>query len=414
MSSLPRSASRHHRAALLARFAAISAATSALFIGASDARAEESYALGGGLYVSFTFGEDLGVGWGAEGHGMGLIDNDTCYDDGRKGVGGLVQLGLINLDTFRYVIAAQGGAQVASEESIGFVGELGYAGHVGAEGHAAGLHTGLLFQSPYYMTAFARAEWFLDEYSIGLGVRGPSTFGLLGGDCSYGRPWRGVDGACVVPRGHAAVDDPSLRLFAEAAEAEAASVPAFLQLAADLLAHGAPDALVTQALDAAEDEVRHARMAARLASRAGARFRPRLPQRSLRRPLAGTAGRVRLGVESWLDGCLGEGGAARRAALGAQRATDSRTARALHTIALDEERHAELGWSVLRWAVATEPEAVRDTVAAHRDAALPRTSAASGRGMREAGHVLGAAMEQVHEATERDARGRLERLLAAR
>src|SRR5262245_14470057 len=46
---------------------------------------------------------------------------------------------------------------------------------------------------------------------------------------------------------------------------EAASVVAFDELAADLQAHGAPDALVSAALRARDDEIRHTRVAARLA-----------------------------------------------------------------------------------------------------------------------------------------------------
>jgi hypothetical protein len=67
-------------------------------------------------------------------------------------------------------------------------------------------------------------------------------------------------------------------------------------------------------------------------------------------------------VESWIDGCLGEGAAAERAVREARRARDART-RGIHTrIATDESRHAELAWDILRWAVDQGGSVVRDAV----------------------------------------------------
>jgi len=138
-------------------------------------------------------------------------------------------------------------------------------------------------------------------------------------------------------------------------------VPAFLQLAAELLAHDAPLSLVERALDAACDEVRHARACAEMDSRLlGCRVWPTLPE--LRpRP---TPNLVRLGVESWLDGCLGEGAAAKRAAREALVARDAHTRAVWARIAEDESRHAELAWDVLGWVLDRAGSAARDAVGA--------------------------------------------------
>jgi hypothetical protein len=138
-------------------------------------------------------------------------------------------------------------------------------------------------------------------------------------------------------------------------------VPAFLQLAAELLAHDAPLSLVERALDAACDEVRHASACAAMASRLlGYHVWPTLPElRS--RP---TPSLVRLAVESWLDGCLGEGAAAKRAARDALAAGEGRTRGVWARIAEDESRHAELGWDILGWTVARAGSAARDAIGA--------------------------------------------------
>jgi hypothetical protein len=175
------------------------------------------------------------------------------------------------------------------------------------------------------------------------------------------------------PGGGAVPDDDAVLLagasWASAAQHECASVPAFLQLAAELLAHDAPDALVERALAAAEDEMRHAFLCADVASRyLGVRVVPTLPDAPGRPPLTGTAGLVRLATESWLDGCLGEGVAASRAARAAQLATDPAGQGARRTIACDEARHAELAWSILCWAVDRGGDEARGAVRSLRNA----------------------------------------------
>jgi hypothetical protein len=157
--------------------------------------------------------------------------------------------------------------------------------------------------------------------------------------------------------------------WARDASAECASITAFLQLALDLLANGAPDDLVAAALDAAEDEARHAHACAAMAGRWLRRpFRPQLPPIPLRAPHAGDHDAIaRLAIESWLDGALGEGAAAARALAAARQATDDRSRSIQRRIAADEARHAALGWRVLGWALALGDPSVAERVRARRD-----------------------------------------------
>src|SRR6266851_367777 len=67
-----------------------------------------------------------------------------------------------------------------------------------------------------------------------------------------------------------------------------------------------------------------------------------------------------LALEAWQDGCLGEGTAALAARQGLARARDPP----------DEERHAELSWRIVEWALRTGVTRVRDAVA---DAVLGAT-----------------------------------------
>jgi hypothetical protein len=229
------------------------------------------------------------------------------------------------------------------------------------------------------VNAFFRSEWFLDEHSVGAGARVLGTFGF---PCTSmvvdGRPLRTANG---VPTEVAELslatrrdDDHAglARAWAAHAQAECASVPAFLQLARDLLASGAPDALVERALSAAEDEIRHAHACAAMASRwLEAPVRPALPDQALQDRAAGPDLIARLAVESWLDGALNEGAAAARAGAAAARATDRAARGAQRQIAGDEARHAELGWSVLRWALARGGCDVAERLRALRDVEVP-------------------------------------------
>lgn len=133
-------------------------------------------------------------------------------------------------------------------------------------------------------------------------------------------------------------------LYAHIAWLEAASVPAFHRLADELLAHGAPEALVEAARRSAQDEVRHTRIMQALARRHGASmpevevapFQPR----SLEAMCA----------ENAVEGCVRETFGALVTGWQARTAGDAAVRRALRAISRDELRHAELAWAVEAWA----------------------------------------------------------------
>ncbi|WP_434391418.1 ferritin-like domain-containing protein [Melittangium boletus] len=138
-------------------------------------------------------------------------------------------------------------------------------------------------------------------------------------------------------------DDVLGAFMAHGAWMEAASVPAFLRLAEELAAHGAPDTLVRAARRSAGDEVRHARVMGALAQRHGARIpevevTPFTP-RSLEELL----------VENAIEGCVRETYSALSTGWRARHAGDVELRQALRSIARDEVRHAELAWAVDAW-----------------------------------------------------------------
>ncbi len=133
-------------------------------------------------------------------------------------------------------------------------------------------------------------------------------------------------------------------LFARMAWLEAASVPAFLRLADELKAHGAPEVLIRAARRSAGEEVRHARAMKALAQRHGApvpevEISP-FTKRSLEAMM----------LENAREGCVRETYGAVVAAWQARTAQDAQVREDLGRIAGDELRHAELAWAVEAWA----------------------------------------------------------------
>lgn len=132
--------------------------------------------------------------------------------------------------------------------------------------------------------------------------------------------------------------------FAQAAQLEAASVPAFSRLGRELLSFGAPPALAARCRDAARDEVRHARSMRSLASRFGSAPAPveLAPFRS--RSLE------ELAVENAVEGCTRELFGAVVGVWQAEAANDAEIRAAMRGIAADEIRHAELAFDIAAWA----------------------------------------------------------------
>ena len=138
-------------------------------------------------------------------------------------------------------------------------------------------------------------------------------------------------------------------------QTEYASVGAFARLTLDLMALGAPPALVRTAQNDALDEIRHAELCFSVARTLDGRARspgrfpkvypsPRLP---LPRPLALAV----VAVESLIDGALHEGISARLISATLRRCEDPAIREMLRGILSDEGRHAAHGWRVVEWCV---------------------------------------------------------------
>ncbi len=131
--------------------------------------------------------------------------------------------------------------------------------------------------------------------------------------------------------------------LARAAWLEAASIHAFVALAAELEGHAAPAGLVRWALASAADEVRHTTMMTRLALANGAR-----PPAPVVAPIAPRS-LVALAIENAIEGCVRETWGAALAAWQAHTARDPAVRAIFAAIAADELRHAALAWAIDRW-----------------------------------------------------------------
>jgi hypothetical protein len=144
--------------------------------------------------------------------------------------------------------------------------------------------------------------------------------------------------------------------FVRMAYFEAASVQAFVDLAHDLRAHGAPPSLLRAIRRAAADERRHASMAAALAARFGGGF--------VAGPIASTRGRSLLDLarENAREGCGRELLGALVGVHLSQRAHDAAVRDFYAVIARDETRHAAVSLRLHRWLIERLDEAGRQEV----------------------------------------------------
>jgi hypothetical protein len=180
----------------------------------------------------------------------------------------------------------------------------------------------------------------------GDGSTAPITLHIVGTthyDCTGRRP-ANLERMCVRARGTAAG-----RWLAGAAALEAASVPAFRQLARELAAHGAPAHLVAAANAAVAEEKRHYALMARAARARGAE--PRRPR------VGPTPVRTLLEVarENAREGCVRETFGAMTAAFQSRHARDAELRTLMASIARDEAGHARLAWEIDVWARAALP-----------------------------------------------------------
>ena len=139
----------------------------------------------------------------------------------------------------------------------------------------------------------------------------------------------------------------------ENGQTEHASVAAFARLTLDLMALGAPPALIAAANRDALDEIRHTELCFSIARGLDGKSVSPGPfpqaQRVATLPRSRTLALAKLAVDSLVDGALHEGVSARIIAKLALRCEVPAIRAALKEIAADEGRHAAHGWTALAW-----------------------------------------------------------------
>ena len=218
------------------------------------------------------------------------------------------------------------------------------------------------------------------------GAIGVIAFIILAASVSCGRPLRVRGRRCITPIVAAdagwyepvvlgpvpdAVRATLVEIWTEEARAEHAAIAAFSKLALELIALGAPPALIARANRAAIQEVHHARLCFALASGYAGRALGPAPF-----PQALAGDRVdltRVARESLLDGCLREGIAAEIARLGADHARDPEVVRVMRIQAREEAQHAALAWAIVDWCLGRGGDELRrELVSAIDEARVPR------------------------------------------
>jgi hypothetical protein len=392
----------------------------------SKARAQDTWAAGLGLrlYVALEDTGGTGFGWNLNAFGTRLVDgeNHICSAEARTAIGPVVGFGALGLRAPRISLSSFVGRE-SERGGFAFGGELGLSYRMG-EQQGLGIHTALLPSGTIFHLLLQR-EWLLGETGIGGGAWYEMPYGELG-MCVEGRALRDAEGSIArldpgVRAGAGAAVDcvaPKLALaaFARDAQAECESVTAFLQLALELVDLGAPAALIERALVAAEQEIEHARLVASLSGRFGGSVCPEFPAPVPRPAPTPEDALARLAVESYLDGCVGEAWAARRAADGSRTANDPEIRGVRARIAREESAHVELGWQLVDFAlergggrVAEALRAVRDTGFSGSFEAEPEAS-----DWLELGRVSSCRNTELAELTLREARRSLDRRLSQR
>jgi len=185
--------------------------------------------------------------------------------------------------------------------------------------------------------------WFLTQVVVvkGRPLRAggrPHRTGVQGGD-----DWSAGDGRVLEPEPELSGVD-----WVKLAGDEHASVAAFSRLSLELLAAGAPPELVAGANRAALEEVEHAQLCFRVASLLKGEACTAAPLPAAVAPLP-PLDLARLERESFVDGWLNEGAAARGLERLAAKARTPWLREALEVVARDEHGHAELGARIARW-----------------------------------------------------------------
>ena len=240
----------------------------------------------------------------------------------------------------------------------------------------------------------APVDGAVDADDAGTDGGGTGVYVLCESDHS-GRKPAGLRRTRPVHRG-----DPVAVYFANAAHLEAASVHAFRRMHDELRTLGAPRSLLARVTRAMKDEVRHARVTARIARRRGAEARGVSVRAARPRSVSAMA------RENITEGCVRETYGALVATWQASHAQDPEVRRVMAGIARDETRHAELSWDVARFVEAKLDPRARASVARARARAIAKLYE---RTSREPGSAI---VDQIGAPRARDAR-RLVGALAA-
>lgn len=194
-------------------------------------------------------------------------------------------------------------------------------------------------------------------------------------NCVFGRKPAGL---CAKSQGTA--NDALGKFFAEAAYLEAASVFAFERLEEELRTLGAPMELVDAARSSRKEEIRHARMTTKLASRFGATVAEPVVDPNV---AAERRSAFDIALENAVEGCVRETYAAIVAHWQAQACSDRHIARVMQAIAQDETKHAALAWDVAAWLEPRLSDEERARIDAAREAAREEMRASLARDLDE-------------------------------
>ena len=229
-------------------------------------------------------------------------------------------------------------------------------------------------------------------------------------ECAIGRPYleAGEQRAAALRNGALegpVLDERRATLWAKAGAEEHASVASFSRLALELMALGAPTALLADVQRAALDEIRHAEACWQLARHFGGRsvtagafpFAAPVDVRVTHAELAYAAAR---------EGCLGETLGAHLVAAAAGLAPEPAVRAVLEAMAREESEHAVLSFRIVLWALQTGgaparaaverafrepwPEAALEELALRANVDLGALRAANAAGVRD---VLGPATD---------------------
>lgn len=393
-----------------------------------------------GIFLAAHFGAGRALQWGfgLEARGVFIQEDGACDETPMLVFSGAVARAEL-IGGWKQVRLTLGPAVGMTNGIFGFGADV--TGGVGVplgSTEGAALVGSLGLDATALVIPNARAAYVLGtqpDLVLGVGARLPPL--VIHKACVVGRPvrrgvWRApVAGGHVRTAGvghsrgrHAGepVDhtaERAGRVWLRRASMEWASVPAFCELGEQLRACEAPASLQARARQAAADELRHAVDSARVSvGLSGALGLDLDPPITTNRELAqGREALTRLVVESWHDGCLGEGAAAALANLEADAAGIATITRTQRTIAADEGRHAELAWEVIEWVLGRDPACARpllEEAAAGALSSRPDGGAGeiSGAGLRRFGITDGACIGDTATRVGAESRARLLALLA--